>query len=642
MAFIFELGYIAAHRYIPRYIEALAERNGLDITLVETDEKIALIADEKEPKLADFLNQLGDLLPASLFMGASEHRIEAMPVPKIRKCERPSVPHAVALCPTCMKEIFDPSSRRYYYPFTSCNCCGAQYGLAEGYPFERKTTQMRFFVPCEACEAEMRSNPFRKDYALISCHNCGVPVKMTDRIKERYANDSGSFKTMFEVAAKAIRDGKTVRIKTLMGDRLFFDAKSENDFHGKRLMLLDAGRIEEFCAVIKDEIHALLSIERPLLDVTVSDETLWSFYGRVATIKYPDDGFTVLLAKELIALGFGCVGYVECGSDAPADYVIDYDLQVDAQRDMRYFINKDSKFIVEGERVSFPVWFERHTARVAVAHGLAAVPFEKGVLLERMERIESAEAAELFVLENEPFASEHSRTVRFDQASASVISVLLEHRKTDKKAVGVYFEDLLLFLYHNGKKPIIAVPSLEFRPEELREKIVTLREGSDRLVVNFETKYPDRAERLFSREGPGLLFEAAAVIMGFEDPGFDAVGKAALTFVGKGGLQIDTRVSDNRFDPFAFLASIMSYTMAEVPTALLAYSIFESFGDYVTEVAMELKRRAKAEHIVLCGRTFGHQSLFSRIQRNFANEEVLMNRLFPVGKENAVFGALGL
>jgi hypothetical protein len=642
MAFIFELEYNSTQRYISRYIEALAEKHGVDISLVQSDEKITFLADEKDSKVVDFLKELGDLLPASLFMGGSNHRVDDIPILKTKTETNPSIPHSIGLCPTCQQEIFDPSSRRYYYPFTGCNCCSGQYALTEGYPFTRENSQLRFFIPCEACQEEMRSNPFRKEYPLISCHQCGVPVKMTDRSKERYANDAGSFRTLFEVAAKAIRDGKTVRIKTLMGERLFFDAKKEFDLPNKRLMMLDVREIDTVCAVIKEEVHALLSIERPVIDVAIADEELQATYGRVASIKYPDEGFSILLAKELITQGFSYVGYIECDENQSADYIIDYDLQTSPQSDMRYFINKDSKFVVEGERGSFPMRFHRKTDRVAIAHGLAAVPDGDTILIDRMERMESVEATELFVLENEPDVPQHSRTVHFDQASASFLSVLLEHNIVDQKAVGVYFDKLPIFLYHNGKKPIVAVPALEYTASELREKIATLREGSNRLVENFSKKFPETAEKLFADNGPTDLFEAAALIMGFENPSFEAVGKEALSFTGKGGLQIDTKVSDNRFDPFAFLASIMSYQLADVPRTLLSYSIFESFGDYITEISEELKRRAKADHIVLCGRAFGHQSLFSRIKRNFANEPFLMNRRLPIGKENAVFGALAL
>jgi len=31
------------------------------------------------------------------------------------------------------------------------------------------------------CESELKSNPFRENYPLISCLNCAIPVKMSDK-----------------------------------------------------------------------------------------------------------------------------------------------------------------------------------------------------------------------------------------------------------------------------------------------------------------------------------------------------------------------------------------------------------------------------------------------------------------------------
>jgi hydrogenase maturation factor HypF (carbamoyltransferase family) len=120
------------------------------------------------------------------------------------------------------------------------------------------------------------------------------------------------------------------------------------------------------------------------------------------------------------------------------------------------------------------------------------------------------------------------------------------------------------------------------------------------------------------------------------------VTKEAMKFVGKGGIQIDTHVKDNRFDHAAFLASIVSYQLAGVSTSILSYSIFESFGDYFNDILQELKSKTKATEIVLCGTHFANQSLFSRMQRNLKMTPPLMNKNYPIGKENAVVGGVFL
>jgi hypothetical protein len=641
MAFVFHLHYEAPHRYVRRFIEALAEEENLEVSVLQSGGAITLAADEKEPRLAGFLEKLGEMLPASLYMDGSDHEVVPGPVPGLRpRAERP-IPHGIGLCTRCMKELFDPSSRRYYYPFTMCGCCGAQYSLFERYPFTRDNTLLRFFVPCAKCREEFERNPFRRDFPLVSCHECGVPVRMRDKKSERYANDAGSFKTLFEVAAKALQKGKRVKIKTLAGWRLFFDPAAVTA-EEKVMLLVDATKAEYHCALIKEEVHALLSIERPMIYAAVSDEEMWALYGKTTPLKYPDEGFTILLAKELAASGRSHIAYHPCGEETEADYTIDYDLAIEPQREMRLFINKSVRFIVEGERGVFPQWREGRSERVVVAYDMAVVPEGDGVLIDRMEKLEEAEAAQLWLLEGEETPLAHSDTRRFDQETASVMSVLYEHGLVGESAVGVYFGEEPTFLYHNGKQPIVAVPPMAFDAQDLREKIATLREGSDRLVENFGAKVPDAAEKLFGSEPPRDIFEAAAVILGLETTGLEAIGREALKFHGKGGLQVDTKVKNNRFDPYAFIASLMSYRLAGVEKPLLAYSIFESFGDYVSEIVMELKARAKAEHIVLCGRAFGNPSLFSRVQKKLGGQAFLMNRTVPIDRENVLLGALAL
>jgi hydrogenase maturation protein HypF len=37
----------------------------------------------------------------------------------------------IATCPECASEIFDPSNRRYLYPFTNCTNCGPRFTIIE-------------------------------------------------------------------------------------------------------------------------------------------------------------------------------------------------------------------------------------------------------------------------------------------------------------------------------------------------------------------------------------------------------------------------------------------------------------------------------------------------------------------------------
>lgn len=639
MAFTLEVMTSFSQPMIKNYLISIIRTFGIKAVVHQQKTKIICAFDSSNEKLQECLETIGTNLPASCFMTKSEfYDIEGEPetVPDFDI----EYPIALGLCPGCQKEMFDPGSKRYYYPFTHCTHCGGQYAFFDQYPYVRSNTALSYVKPCPACEKESVSFGRREKQVLNSCHECGIPVKLIHKGNERYANDPGSFRTMFEVAAKALRDGKTLLMKTTMGYRLFY--RTDKLDQGSVLMLTNAMKITEYCSLINDEFNALLSIERPIIHVALKDETLRSTFGATIDVKYPDEGFSILLGKELTLLGLDFIAYRALDSAVEADFSMDFDLNIHSQSDMRLFINKDVKFIASGERVSFPARLPFGTDTLSIAHGLVGIKDEKGMLFDQMERFSSASTLKVNQLETEEPAVESANFHTMAEDEASFMSVIAEHNKFGTKVVGAYFEGEPSFLYYDGKKVIRVVPPKPFSPEGLLEKMATLREGSDRLVANMRTKLPEMVEALSSLKEGATLFEATAIILDLEEKSYEGVMKEALKFVGKGGLQIDTKVEDNRFNHVAFLSSIISYRLADVDAVYLSYSIFESFGDYFSELLTEIKGKTKASDVVLCGSYFAGQSLFSRLQRNLKTTPPLMNVSYPIGKESCVVGGVFL
>ena len=641
MAFVLELQTSSSQPYIKNYLISIIREYAINAIVTQKEGKIVSAFDSEHPDLEACLESIAERLPASYFMTGSKHyTLEGEPdsVPSYM----PEYPLGLGLCPSCQKEMFDPSSRRYYYPFTSCSCCGGNYSFFNQYPYERINSSFKFIRACEQCEEERNSAGLRENHELNSCHSCGVPVRLLNKTTERYANDAGSFRTMFEVAAKAIVDNKRLLMKTSMGYRLFYKTE-EMCFHSV-LMMINATKITDHLSLITEEFNALLSIERPVMHVTLKNEALKAHLdANTVYAKYPDDGFSILLAAELQKLGVDFVAYEETDENCDADILMDYDLEVNSQSDLRLFLNKDVQFIAEGERVAFPSKALVAKNILSVAHGLVGVESGKKMLFDKMEHFESVNVLKANVLEgvDEQY---HSHQVLIAQDEASFMSVIAEHQLSGKKCVGAYFDEEPSFLYYDGKKVIRIIPPKTFDSKNLLQKISDLREGSDRLVENLQKKMPEAYAKLevLQTQDNVKLFEATAIILGLKDESMRGVTKEAMKFVGKGGIQIDTHVKDNRFDHTAFLASIISYQLAEVSTSILSYSIFESFGDYFSELIQEIKVKTKAEHVILCGSHFANQSLFSRMQRNFKQNPPLMNINYPIGKENAVVGGVYL
>ena len=641
MAFVLEIETSFTQKYIKNYIISIIRSYAIEAKVVQDNEKILCAFNSEHERLQECLDSIAQRLPASLFLKSSKSYEQELEIDSLPEIDN-EYPLSLGLCPSCQKEMLDVSSRRYYYPFSSCSCCGGNYSFLHAYPYVRKNTSFKFITPCKSCEDECTTAGLKEKHHLNSCHECGVPVRLLNKTTERYANDAGSFRTMFEVAAKALLDNKKLLLKTTMGYRLFYQCEHKNN--ETILMMINAAKITDHLSLITEEFNALLSIERPILNVTLKNEKLKEIFGvNTSYVKYPDDGFCILLGTELQKLGIDYIAYEEASADTQADILMDYDLELSPQKDIRIFLNKDVLFIAEGDRVSFPSHRFTETSVLSVAHNYVGLPQNGMMFFDKMEHFESVQVDEAKVLEEED-ESYHSKQSVIMQDEASFMSVIAEHGIFGVKCVGAYFDEEPSFLYYDGKNVLRIVPPKTFDSSKILEDIAILRDGSDRLVTNLEKNMPDIYTKLVNLQTKQdvKLFEAVAILLGLEDESMRGVTKEAMKFVGKGGIQIDTHVTDNRFDHAAFLASIISYQLAGVSTSILSYSIFESFGDYFNDILQELKVKTKAQEIVLCGTHFANQSLFSRMQRNLKMTPPLMNQSYPIGQENAVVGGVYL
>lgn len=124
------------------------------------------------------------------------------------------IPPDLGICEYCLKEILDPSDRRYRYAFNSCAWCGPRYSMIYSVPYDRENTSMKKYRLCNECLHEYTNiSDIRRYHAQgISCPEDGPRLSLTD-----YKGGIIDVKDPIREAAKLIDEGYILAIKGLGG-----------------------------------------------------------------------------------------------------------------------------------------------------------------------------------------------------------------------------------------------------------------------------------------------------------------------------------------------------------------------------------------------------------------------------------------
>jgi len=179
----------------------------------------------------------------------------------------------IAICPACIHDTFDPSSRYYRYAFTSCCHCGPRYSIMAKQPYDRAHTSMAAFALCPACEKEYRAIDNRRFHAqTIACPDCGPQLKLLDESGLLLAEKNDALL----MANRYLQAGKIIAVKGIGGYQLLVDAANQQAVERLRqrkqrpskpfaLMVADLAAAHRLCVINDVEQAALASPAAPIV-----------------------------------------------------------------------------------------------------------------------------------------------------------------------------------------------------------------------------------------------------------------------------------------------------------------------------------------------------------------------------------------
>lgn len=263
------------------FVYTLAKRYGLNGTVRNGPQGVLIQLNASSETLQCFLDDIYNEMPPLAHIEKSESR-QVQPkefdtfeiLATEESGERTArIPPDMSICKACEVELFDPSNRRYGYPFITCTHCGIRYSIIYGLPYDRAQTSMKFFKMCKTCEKEYNDPLDRRYHAQpIGCWECGPKISLFKDGKKVLLEQT----MIVEKAAELLAEGNIVAVKGVGGYHLMCDATNDEAVSRLRerkhrpakpfaVMVKDIDAAGKLAKIGKSEKALLTSPERPIV-----------------------------------------------------------------------------------------------------------------------------------------------------------------------------------------------------------------------------------------------------------------------------------------------------------------------------------------------------------------------------------------
>lgn len=271
----------------------LAKVFGLKGEVYNDGEGVLIRVSGSEEEITDFVNKLYQECPPlarinevirSPYLGEFDFNdfVISRSVNSVVKTE---ISPDAAICPQCQREIFDPFSRYFRYPFTNCTHCGPRLTIIRAIPYDRNNTSMANFSMCKECEKEYQDVENRRFHAQpVACFVCGPRAWLERADGKPVISDMFSMLDDLDAVCTLLQKGEIIAVKGLGGFNLACDATLQNAVQKLRnrkyryhkplaLMARDINIISEYCYINDLEKQLLTSSAAPIVLLKIKDNS---------------------------------------------------------------------------------------------------------------------------------------------------------------------------------------------------------------------------------------------------------------------------------------------------------------------------------------------------------------------------------
>lgn len=390
--------------------------------------------------------------------------------------------------------------------------------------------------------------------------------------------------------SKTTQNAIKTHSKTTQDSAIFSDSAILQDCDSASfdcILVNDIASVELFSRASKEQIEALASFEKPLINLNVKDVFTADFHCKNARFILPYDVVLYCLSSVMLDCDIAFV-FVKFAESSLIN--LSYDLPA-------CILPKKSEFfeIVVGGNGYF----------------LTKNALDSAVGFEAFLEMNFADFMESQDINKQDFIKTDDILVIYTSLQNPTFIARL-----------------------SDKIPLVKV-AFDKNPKNILQKIATLENG-DKLINNFKNAFEERFLAIDSLDSTPQytqnildIFEVAAVFLGFEADK-NAVQDLAESYLRPIGPKVDFKNTESNgeilYNEILTIRSVMSFALAGVESEVLCFGIVESLVDYLVLFCRQAQEKFYIKNIGIVGDMFANQIFFDKITRKIPAS---FNLVFP-------------